>query len=53
VRIEAQGKAGELLREMAERGERAGDSHRGDQRSSCGQLVEDIGVTKSESSRWQ
>jgi hypothetical protein len=53
IRIEAQAKAGELLRQMAERGERAGGSHGGDRRSSRGQRFETMGVSKSESSRWQ
>jgi hypothetical protein len=53
VRIEAQAKAGELLQEMAEAGDRAGGSHGGDRRSSRSQRLESLGVTKSESSRWQ
>ena len=55
LRIEAQAKAGELLREMAERGER--DLGRGGDRRSRSQAATvnlgQIGVTKSESSRWQ
>ncbi len=53
VRIEAQAKAGELLQEMAERGERAraGGAHGRRQRPSTS--LGDLGVTKSESSRWQ
>jgi hypothetical protein len=53
VRIEAQAKAGELLHEMAERGERArpGDADGRRQRPSVS--LGDLGVTKSESSRWQ
>ena len=53
VRIEAQAKAGELLRAMAERGERArpGDADGRRQRPSVS--LGDLGVTKSESSRWQ
>lgn len=53
IRIEAQAKADELLREMAERGQRARDSHGGDLRSSRGQRLENNGVTNSESSCWQ
>jgi hypothetical protein len=53
VRIEAQAKAGELLRTMAERGDRAraGDSDGRRQRPSA--TLDDLGITKSESSRWQ
>ena len=53
VRIEAQAKAGELLREMAEVGERAGGHHGGDRRSSRSLRLETLGITKSDSSRWQ
>ena len=54
LRIEAQARAGELLREMAEHGER--DRGRGDRRPESHDAtpkLDDLGVTKSESSRWQ
>jgi hypothetical protein len=54
LRIEAQARAGELLREMAGRGELA--SHGGDRRStsrSRPSTLNELGVGKFESSRWQ
>src|SRR5215472_8733690 len=55
VRIEAQAKAGELLREMKQRGElaRRGQTKqdRMSQRATFG--LADLGVSRSESSRWQ
>jgi hypothetical protein len=51
LRIEAQARAGELLREMAERGER--ERRGGDRAKSHDATLPDLGVTKSESSRWQ
>jgi hypothetical protein len=51
LRIEAQARAGELLREMAARGEREGRG--GDRAKSHDATLPDLGVTKSESSRWQ
>jgi hypothetical protein len=54
VRIEAQAKAGELLRAMAKRGERSsGRTYLESQRATPAQKLEDLGVSKSESSRWQ
>jgi hypothetical protein len=49
VRMEAQARAGELLREMAERGDRkrAGETYQ------AGTSLADLGVTRNESSRWQ
>jgi len=51
VRIAAQAKTGEMLREVAERGERK--QRGGDQAKSHGATLPERGVTKSESSRWQ
>ncbi|TMC01505.1 MAG: hypothetical protein E6J41_32900 [Chloroflexi bacterium] len=51
LRIEAQARAGELLREMAERGER--ERRGGDRAKSHDATLPALGVTKSESSRWQ
>jgi hypothetical protein len=51
LRIEAQARAGELLREMVERGER--ERRGGDRAKSHDATLPDLGVTKSESSRWQ
>ncbi len=55
LRIEAQAKAGELLRAMAERGERdlgGGGDRRSRSRAATVNLAA-LGVTKSESSHWQ
>lgn len=52
VRIEAQAKAGELLKQMAERGERIERGSPG-MKSQPATSLDDLGVTKSESSRWQ
>jgi hypothetical protein len=51
LRIEAQARAGELLREMVDRGER--ERRGGDRAKSHDATLPDLGVTKSESSRWQ
>jgi protein gp37 len=51
IRIEAQAKAGEILREMRERGDRAEQG--GDRAKSQAATLDDLGVTKSDSSRWQ
>jgi hypothetical protein len=51
----AERKAGELLREMAAKGERAG-GHGGDRKSSNTVLLDqlpDLAVTRMQSSRWQ
>ena len=53
-RIEAQARAGELLRDMAERGDRGlahGDC--GSESHRATRSLADPAVTKSESSRWQ
>ncbi len=50
VRIEAQAKAGELLRQMAERGERKA---RGDSMSQAVTSLGDLGIGRMEASRWQ
>jgi hypothetical protein len=50
VRIEAQAKAGEMLREMGERGERKA---RGDAMSQPVTSLSDLGVGRMEASRWQ
>ncbi len=55
LRIEAQARAGELLREMTERGERD-RGQGGDRRSGSHDATVNLaalGITKSESSRWQ
>lgn len=55
VRIEAQAKAGELLREVRERGDMADRGQRKQDRTSqrATSTLDDLGVTRSESSRWQ
>jgi hypothetical protein len=50
VRIEAQAKAGELLKQMAERGERKA---RGEAMSQPVTSLGDLGVGRMEASRWQ
>jgi hypothetical protein len=50
VRIEAKAKAGELLRQMADRGER---KVRGDAMSQPVTSLNDLGVGRMEASRWQ
>ncbi len=50
VRIEAQARAGELLAQMAERGERASGRPG---KVSMPSTLSDLGVTRDESSRWQ
>jgi hypothetical protein len=52
LRIEAQVRAGELLREMAQRGGRVRRGSPG-MKSQPATSLDDLGVTKSESSRWQ
>jgi hypothetical protein len=54
IRMRAERRAGELLREMAARGERhrgGGDQKKGSQDDTP--KLADLGVTKSQSSRWQ
>lgn len=51
VRIEAQAKAGELLREMGEHGERASRGH--PRQMSQPATFAELGITRSEASRWQ
>ena len=54
IRLRAEIRAGELLKEMAERGER--HSGHGDQKSgsqSATPILKELGITKSQSSRWQ
>lgn len=52
IKVRAEIRCGELLREMAERGERAG-GHGGDRQSSRSVQLEDIGISRDESSRFQ
>lgn len=51
IKIWAERRAGELLRDMAEKGERA-SGHGGD-RASCRAQLEDLGIEKTQSHRWQ
>jgi N6-adenosine-specific RNA methylase IME4 len=51
IRMRAERRAGELLREMADNGERAVRKNMKSQRTTS--KLADIGVTKSQSSRWQ
>jgi hypothetical protein len=50
VKVEAQAKAGDVLREMAETGERAQPKDGG---PSNKPVLGDLGITRNESSRWQ
>jgi hypothetical protein len=52
VRLKAERKAGDLLRGMAERGERAKGGEAG-RRELQPVTLDDLGVTKAQSSRWQ
>jgi hypothetical protein len=53
VRIEAQARAGELLRQMAEQGERTRPGDTDGRRLRPSPNLSQLGVTKSDSSRWQ
>ena len=57
LRLRAERRAGELLREMAEKGERAtpGDNQHGGSRPAQppAPTLDDLGITKTQSSRWQ
>jgi hypothetical protein len=54
VRIEAKAKAGELLQQMAEGGGRSsGHTFQESQRATPAPTLDELGVSKSESSRWQ
>ncbi len=52
IKVKAERRAGQILVEMAERGERAG-GYGGDRHSSRGLRLNDFSITKSQSSRWQ
>ena len=53
IRMRAERRAGELLTEMAERGERAGQGQSKGNRPLPLPDLRDLGVTKMQSSRWQ
>jgi len=55
LRLRAERKAGQMLEQMAERGERA-SGHGGDRKSSCTLQLDqlaDLGIEKTQSHRWQ
>lgn len=52
IKIRAERRGGEILIEMKERGERKG-GHGGDRQSSSTKELEDVGVSKKQSHRWQ
>ena len=51
IKLRAERKAGELLNEMADSGERATDGR--PQKQSHAATISEMGITKSQSSRWQ
>jgi hypothetical protein len=53
IRNEAQAKAGEMLRQMAERGQRETGGRPQKPSQAATVSLDDLGVTRSESSRWQ
>ena len=56
IRLRAERRAGEILRDMAERGERDkghGDRQSAEAKSQAATQLSDLGVTKTQSSRWQ
>ena len=52
IKIRAERRAGEILKNMADKDERAG-GHGGDRKSSDTLSLEELGVTNKQSSRWQ
>lgn len=54
IRLRAERKAGQLLKQMTERGERQGDGRPGKQsHGATVSTLDDLGVSKTQSSRWQ
>jgi hypothetical protein len=53
IGFRAEDRAGQMLTEMAERGERKGGAHGGNRKSSSFAKLEDLAVTKAQSHRWQ